>query len=132
MNTFYTYEGYLASDIKPVITIEEAHDIYEMLTGQLDENDEISQELWEDLLDKCFRYAAIRMQWSLYTREEKMEKDSLRTAVHDSLIISFNVIGRYHKKTGKDDSWREKLGDNRKRVGDFGCYIAYIHAINNR
>ena len=39
---------------------------------------------------------------------------------------------------GKAALWRDKLGYeeydklNRKRIGDMGCYLAFIHAINAR
>ena len=35
-------------------------------------------------------------------------------------------------KEGMDISWREDLGDERKRIGDFACFVTYITGISNR
>lgn len=39
-----------------------------------------------------------------------MERDSGRTACHDSVIIKFNMLARYLKMQGRDTGWRDKLG----------------------
>ena len=95
-------------------------------------------ELYDDLVSEAGKYAAIRASWQQMSREEKMEKDSLRTSIHDSVIIHFNMLARYLRMQGKKAEWRDRLGyeeDNkfyRKAIGDFGCYIVFVNSICSR
>ena len=97
-----------------------------------------SVELYDDLVSEAGKYAAIRASWQQMSREEKMEKDSLRTSIHDSVIIHFNMLARYLRMQGKKAEWRDRLGyeeDNkfyRKAIGDFGCYIVFVNSICSR
>jgi hypothetical protein len=36
------------------------------------------------------------------------------------------------KKAGEDDSWRIKLGTDRKRIGDFACLVHALIGIEAR
>ncbi len=95
-------------------------------------------ELYDDLVSEAGKYAAIRASWQQMSREEKMEKDSLRTSIHNSVIIHFNMLARYLRMQGKKAEWRDRLGyeeDNkfyRKAIGDFGCYIVFVNSICSR
>ena len=95
-------------------------------------------ELYDDLVSEAGKSAAIRASWQQMSREEKMEKDSLRTSIHDSVIIHFNMLARYLRMQGKKAEWRDRLGyeeDNkfyRKAIGDFGCYIVFVNSICSR
>ena len=95
-------------------------------------------ELYDDLVSEAGKYAAIRASWQQMSREEKMEKDSLRTSIHNSVIIHFNMLARYLRMQGKKAEWRDRLGyeeDNkfyRKSIGDFGCYIVFVNSICSR
>lgn len=55
-----------------------------------------------------------------------------RSMKHDAFITSLNVLARIAEKEGIDNSWRDDLGEDRKRIGDFACYISYITGISNR
>ncbi len=126
----YTYKSY----IKKInsISVEEAEEIYEKMLEEIDFNDSDVKELWDDLIKNAIEYVSIRSQWLTFAREERMEKDPARTAVHNSLISSFNVLSRYLEKIGKDVSWRTRVGEDRKRIGDFACYIVFIYGLNAR
>ena len=95
-------------------------------------------KLYDDLVSEAGKYAAIRASWQQMSREEKMEKDSLRTSIHDSVIIHFNMLARYLRMQGKKAEWRDRLGyeENnkfyRKAIGDFGCYIVFVNSICSR
>ena len=95
-------------------------------------------ELYDDLVSEAGKYAAIRASWQQMSRKEKMEKDSLRTSIHDSVIIHFNMLARYLRMQGNKAEWRDRLGyeeDNkfyRKAIGDFGCYIVFVNSICSR
>ena len=64
--------------------------------------------------------------------EEKIEEDCARTGIHDGFITSVNMLARMAEKEGIDASWREELGEERKRIGDFACFVTYITGISNR
>ena len=80
-------------------------------------NDSYVKELWDDLMKNAIEYASVRIQWLTFAREERMEKDLVRTLVHNSLISSLNVLSRNLHKIEKDISWREKIGEDRKKLG---------------
>ena len=67
-------------------------------------------ELYNELMKVAARYATIRANWLLLSREEKNEQDSGRTSCHNSVIIHFNMLARYLKKNGKAAVWRDELG----------------------
>lgn len=89
-------------------------------------------------MDAAARYMEFRSRWNLWSREERREKDSNRTSSHDSLIAKLNMLARYLRKQGKAASWRDALGDVkedpniRKRIGDFGCYLAFVSGLHAR
>ena len=95
-------------------------------------------ELYDELIKIATRYATIRANWLLLSREEKNEQDSSRTSCHNSVIIHFNMLARYLKQQGRTAAWRDELGYeeddpyNRKAIGDFACYFAFVNGINAR
>ena len=64
--------------------------------------------------------------------DEKKYIDSTRTYSHNTLIIDFNILSRYLKSKGKNIFWRKKLGDDRRLIGDFACYVIFINSISSR
>ena len=113
------------------LTMEEALSIYQAIIDAHNNRDEDAVYLLDNLIRKSVRYANIRAEWDLKSREEKMEEDSGRTIAHDVLISAVNMIARYQKEEGS--KWLELLGkDDRKRIGDFGCYIALFQGLRSR
>ena len=68
----------------------------------------------------------------LWEREERQQKDEGRTAKHERVIYCLKLLSRYLGQEGVDVSWFDAIEDNRKQIGDFACYIAYIYSINAR
>ena len=97
-----------------------------------------AMERYEELSQVAARYSHLRANWLLWSREEKRNKDESRTACHDTLIVKFNMLARYLKMQGKKAAWRDELGYEeddryyRKRIGDFGCFVAFMNGINAR
>ena len=79
--------------------------------------------LRKDLILKAIAYAQIRAQWQLYTYEQRRELDQTRTLAHNAFIDACNIMSRNMGKHGEDNSWRALLGDDRKTIGDFACYV---------
>ena len=132
MNTYREYLTY-----EKAITIEQMEAIHNEIVEEIGADPD-SQEIYEELLNACFNYAVIRADWSLMDNDVKMEKDPLRTSRHNMVILQLNLLARYLKKIGKAAAWRDKLGYeeddrfNRKVMGDFACYLAFINGICER
>lgn len=130
-----TYEEYLTTEKS--LTLEEMTNLHKEIAEEI-QGDEDALELYQELIETATRYAAIRANWFLLSREEKMAQDSGRTSCHNSTIIKFNQLSRYLRMQKKAAAWRDVLGYeeedryNRKRIGDFACYLAFINGINAR
>ena len=130
-----TYEEYLKQP--KAIIFEKMQMIHAEILAELGADMEALQ-LYNELMKVATRYAAIRANWLLLSREEKNEQDSGRTSCHNSVIIHFNMLARYLKQQGNTTAWRDKLGYeeddpyNRKAIGDFACYLAFVNGINAR
>ena len=49
--------------------------------------------------------------------------------MHDSVIHSLDELAAYTKEHGKEAKWRDELGYQRKRIGDFACYVSLIYGV---
>lgn len=124
------YNSYLKG--KDILSFNEAEEIYLKMISGLNLNDIYLKDIWDDLINNVLSYSAIRSKWLTLSREEKMEKDESRSIIHNAVIFSFNILCRYLLANNQDVSWRTQLGDERKRIGDFAVYIAYIYGLNAR
>ena len=84
-------------------------------------------ELKDDLLQYAVRYARIRVDWYFLDIDARRETDENRSRAHNAFIDACNILSRNMGKKGLDIEWRAKLGNDRKVIGDFACYVhAYI------
>ena len=127
------YSTYLDISKGSTLTFEEACEILAELKACVEKiSAEDKDEFYNEMLEKAFEYTSIRCEWELLSSEERSEKDPYRTSVHDGFITSLNIIARLAGQEGVDASWADKLGDKRKRIGDFACFLTYINGIANR
>lgn len=127
------YSEYLDTWKTNNLKFEEALEIYEGMINGINKCKALDKdEFVSELIKKAIKYTEIRVNWEIMSREEKIDKDSLRTGYHDSFITSINIISRLLDLEGIDISWRDKLGDDRKRIGDFACFMSYMIGITNR
>ena len=68
---------------------------------------------------------------------EKTAGDEYRTQKHDAFLNALSMMRTVCEKKGKDVSWFNLLGEdiqkmNRKRAGDFACYIMLFRGLNTR
>jgi hypothetical protein len=129
-NLYVTYNEYLEE--KNTLGFEEAAKIYEELIESALRKNEDYEYLWNSVILKATKYAGIRAEWLSMSRENKIDTDSFRTSKHNVLIDAFNILARYSEENGGSTVWRTMLGDNRKRIGDFGCFIVYLRALSAR
>ena len=130
--TINTFKNYL--DEPYALSFDQMQSLHQEMLDEIG-NDPDAEELYADLVRVATKYAAIRASWQQMSREDKMDKDPLRTSNHNSVITHFNMLARYLRMQGKKAEWRERLGyeeDNkyyRKTIGDFGCYIVFVNSI---
>lgn len=84
-------------------------------------------ELRRELFLACVNYSRIRTNWFLTERESRKMQDQYRTKAHNRVIDACNCLSRYMAGISEDNSWRRAIGDDRKNIGDFACYVhAYL------
>lgn len=128
-----SYEQYLSHEAGNVLPIDEALCIYNNLIETIKVcRSEDKDEFVSDLIDKASKYAYVRVSWELWDEETKLKEDGSRTIKHNAVIDAFNILARLINAEGIETPWRDKLGDNRKRIGDFACFMTYMVGINNR
>ena len=113
-----------------ILSYAEAKEIYGTINEHLDRTDADIVGLYQDMVARVIRYAHIRAGWAALTREQKRDQDASRTSAHDAFIASLNIVARTQGDTGT--GWRGRFSDDRKRIGDFACYIALFEAIEAR
>lgn len=90
----------------------------------------------KDLRNKLFKhalkYCIIRNEWIFLTPEEKTSMDDERTICHNAFIDALNILSRNMSKAGEDNEWRNTLGNDRKVLGDFACFIVYRNGVASR
>lgn len=124
-----TYEDYRT--IPGSLTLEEMQSLHREIKEEA-VRDGIALELYTELIAAAMKYSESRANWQLWDREKKMAEDSTRTSRHNRVIDCFNMLERHLKKQGKSAAWRNMLGDDRKRIGDFACYLIFAESLNAR
>ena len=127
-----TYEDYISMPLAMPAT--KMTSIHQQMIDELDCLPD-AVELYNELIEAAIKYAEIRAKWAIMDREQKIEKDSYRTSLHNAFILQINILARFLRKSGKPALWRDELGDEeadsifRKVIGDFACYLAFIDGI---
>ena len=81
------------------------------------------QDLSAEVVALAVAYARIRVDWLLAERSVRRDLEDKRTRAHDAFIDSLNILSRAESRSGGDIGWREQLGTDRKRIGDFACQV---------
>ena len=130
-----TYKEYLGQTKS--LTFEEMNELQSKIISDIT-GDEEAVELYDELLEAAKKYSSFRAEWLLIDRQKKMDIDPSRTSAHNSVITHLNMLQRYLKMQGKAAAWRDELGFedddpyNRKKIGDFACFLTFINSINAR
>ncbi|MDF7639501.1 hypothetical protein PT285_08830 [Lactobacillus sp. ESL0791] len=119
------------------LSVTDAESIYQELVDLTTAmNDRKLNDLVTNLIQKAVTYTEVRAQWLLLSSIEKMQIDRHRTDLHNDFIAAVNIVQRYMKQKDVPTDWYERLVPtgivDRKRVGDFACYISYVYAVNAR
>ncbi len=130
-----TYNDYM--ETANALSFEDACDIHEQMADEIGE-DPVANELYDELMEKAADYSIIRTEWEFIGYKQQAASDMGRTMKHELLIEKFDQLAKYLRMQGHDVAWRYELGYegddamNRKRIGDMGCYLAFIHGLNAR
>ena len=128
-----TYEEYLDHKAGNILTMEDALSIYTRMANAIAKCEhEAKTELWDDFIIRSYKYTLVRCKWEFMEYQERIDADPGRTRMHDTVIDSIEILARLAAKEGMDTSWRDDLGGERKRMGDFACFVTYITGISNR
>jgi hypothetical protein len=80
-------------------------------------------ELKQELLHFVIRYARIRTDWYMADRGKRQETDRGRTITHNGLLDAVNALAGAMVKKGENTEWRQRMGDDRKEIGDWACHV---------
>lgn len=117
---------------KGIVSFSEAEQIYSSLLNSSNQLDKEFQEEWTTFVLLCVEYASARGKWLTLSREEKLANDESRTVTHNKVIYQLKILKGLASEQGNDVAWFEQFNDDRKRIGDFACYVAYNYALNAR
>ena len=84
-------------------------------------------ELYEMFLESAADYAKTRIAWSFMDQTTRMEEDGQRSVKHDSFMAMLSAVCRNLGIEGSDE-----IISDRKKKGDFACYIALFLALEQR
>jgi hypothetical protein len=112
--------------------LSEADDIFKKLSSSLQTADKELVALYTDMITKAIDYAGIRSEWLLLSPEEKKYNKEQRELLHDTFIVTLNTMEEAMISRKIPTIWRDQLGSDRKRIGDFACYLALFYGLNSR
>ena len=75
-------------------------------------------------------YADLRAHWKITPKPQR--NNDQRTVKHDNVIASLDQLAECMKEQNLNADWREELGNQRKRIGDFACYVSLIYGLSAR
>lgn len=90
------------------------------------------QVLVRTLERKAIDYAHYRAEWARASTEDRLEMDAARTRAHDAFIDAVNILSRAMVKSDEETKWRDTLGDDRKKIGDFACFLHLLLGLGAR
>jgi hypothetical protein len=89
-------------------------------------------DLRSEMFELAIRYARLRVDWLQAGAGGDAVLGATRTRAHNAFIDSLNILSRQAAKSGKSIAWRERLGGDRKVIGDFACHFHAILGLRAR
>lgn len=115
------------------ITIEECEQIYTAIVEQIKEKqDGRAEQLFAEMQKCAIVYAGIRANWFNLSFGERAAADTDRTRKHDLFIRAKDKLAEYMYENKMSITWDDELGSQRKRIGDFACYMVFLIAVSER
>ena len=80
----------------------------------------------------CHHLCGIRATWFNLNFGERAAADADRTRKHDLFIKAKDKLAEYMYENKMNIDWDDELGAQRKRIGDFACYMVFLIAVSER
>lgn len=90
------------------------------------------QSLVKSLMKYAINYSRLRIEWVISDLEKRKEIDEERTYAHNAFISSCDALARNMKEGGEDNSWRIRIGTDRKDIGDFAVLLNAVMGLKAR
>ncbi len=79
----------------------------------------------------------MRFRWSVLEIAEQLVKEDDRVSKHNAFLNAMSMLRTVLDKKEKSVDWFEMLGEdiqkkNRKRAGDFACYMVMFRELSER
>lgn len=129
-NLFINYDSYLKE--KNALDPTNAAYVYNSIVNSPLNTDTEYKDLWENVIEAAIKYSHYRANWYSWDIEKRKNEDEYRSSKHNALISRINILARFVKEKEGECNWRDVLGDDRKRIGDFACYITLVRSLNAR
>ena len=84
------------------------------------------------MVELAIRYARLRVDWLQAGDGGDALLGATRTRAHNAFIDSLSILSRSAAGAGESIRWRERLGDDRKVIGDFSCHLHAILGLRAR
>lgn len=110
---------------------EQATELYYQILAETGGQPDL-EALLEQLVKTAIPYARIRTDWALSDTATRQANNASRTAAHNAVIEACNSLSHSMHQHGKDIAWRTELGDDRKVIGDFACYLHCLLGLSAR
>jgi len=89
-------------------------------------------DLRDELVETAIRYARLRVDYLVVHNAQRPGLETERTACHNALIAQCDILARNMAGRGEDASWRSLLGQDRKTIGDFACFLHCLLGLSAR
>jgi hypothetical protein len=116
---------------KEPMTLAEASEIFTEIESRTGDRGPLEQARHE-LIYLAVKYAQERVAWHLASTEDRRAREQVRVAAHNSLVDACNVLSRQMGAAGMGNEWRARLGDDRRVIGDFACFLHCLLGIRAR
>ncbi len=85
-----------------------------------------------EMIDCAICYARLRVDWLQAGSGADPVLGAIRTRAHNAFIESLNALSRHATASGCSTQWRDRLGQDRKQIGDFACHLHTILGLRAR
>lgn len=131
---FVTYQDFTKTNGH--LSVGEAEKVYQTILNSVETKTPEFEALWQEMIITAIKYGITRAQWLTLNEQDQQKNEAKRTEMHNDLIFNITMLHSYFAQQGWDVSWINLFLVNddidRKRIGDFGCYLAYVYSVNAR
>ena len=108
------------------MTYERASKIFETLTESK------QRQQLGTMTQLAIEYARLRVDHLIAAPDKQSQLGHHRSKIHNALIAACDALAQAMEAAHEDTLWREAIGQDRKDVGDFACYVHCIMGIESR